>query len=143
MPHQLRLLVTSTHPKPAALRRASHWRMKLGTTEDKDNIDAIGEVLLRYGERYHGWRPVDVAREWDRYDFTAVGVELWCEAGVWKPDLAAEFAAAEMAPDDVQAAADRLVKLNGADRYTDGCPIYACCNGDLDPAAIIAAHCYG
>ena len=115
----------------------------MGTTEDKANIDAIGEVLLTYGDRYHGWRPVDVAREWDRYDFTPVGVEAWFEAGVWKPDVAAAFAAADMTQDDVCYAADRMVAANGADRYTDGCPIYAACNGDLDPAAIIAAHCKG
>jgi hypothetical protein len=117
--------------------------MKLGTTEDKDNIAAIADVMLMYGERYHGWRPVDVAREWDRYDFTALGVELWCDAGVWRPDVAAAFAAAEMTSDDACYAADRMVEQHGADGYTDGCPIYACCDGDLDPAAIIAAHCHG
>ena len=115
----------------------------MGTTEDKGNIDTIAEVLLRYGAQYHGWRPVDVAREWDRHGFTALGVEVWCEVGVWRADVAAAFAAAEMTPDDVCYAADRLVAANGADRYTDGCPIYAACNGDLDPAAIIAAHCRG
>jgi hypothetical protein len=116
--------------------------MKLGMTEDEDNIDAIGEVLLRYGERYHGWRGY-FARQWDRHGFTALGVELWYDAGVWLADVAAAFAAEDMTPDDVCYAADRMVAANGADRYTDGCPIYATCNGDLDPAAIIAAHCGG
>lgn len=112
-------------------------------SEDKDNIDTIAEYLRMYGERYHGRRPVDVAREWDRHGFIVCGVEVWCAVGVWRPDLAAAFAAADMEPVDVCAAADRLVEQHGADRYTDGCPIYACCNGDIDPAAIIAAHCRG
>ena len=115
----------------------------MGTTEDNDNICAIGEVLLTYGERCHGWRPVDVARAWDAYGFTPLGVEVWCDAGVWDAATAQAFVAAEMTPDDACAAADRLVEQNGADKYTDGCPIYAACNGDIDPAAIIAAHCRG
>jgi hypothetical protein len=117
--------------------------MNMSANEDKANIAAIANVLLMYGEMFHGGRAKDIARDWDRYDFTPVGVGLWCEAGVWDAATAEEFYDHGMSPTSVKETAERMVEAGGEDAYTSGCPIYAACNGDLDPAAIIAAHCGG
>lgn len=110
------------------------------TTEDTANIDAIAKVLLSHGEMFHGGRAKEIARDWDGYDFTSAGVDGWCRVGVWDAATAEEFYDDGMSPTSVKETAERMVEADGADAYTSGCPIYAACNGDLDPAAIIAAY---
>ena len=110
------------------------------TNEDTANIDAIAKVLLSHGEMFHGGRAKEIAREWDGYDFTAAGVDRWCRVGVWDAATAKAFVEAGMTPSSVARTAERMVKADGADAYTDGCPIYAACNGDVDPKRIVDAY---
>lgn len=110
------------------------------TNEDTANIDAIAKVLLSHGEMFHGGRAKEIARDWDRYEFTAAGVDRWCSVGVWDAATAEAFVEAGMTPSRVARTAERMVEADGADAYTDGCPIYAACNGDIDPKRIVDAY---
>ena len=101
------------------------------------HIDAIAKVLINHGEMFHGGEPRPTAREWDSYLFTSVAVDQWCSIGVWDPRVADYFARNGMTPAYVKYMAKRMVE---ADAYTDGCPIYAACNGDLDPKRIVDAY---
>ena len=104
------------------------------------NINAIAKVLLSHGEMFHGGRAKEIARDWDGCDFTAAGVDDWCSVGVWDAATAEAFHEANMTPAKVKATAERMVEADGADAYTSGCPIYAACNGDIDPQRIIKAY---
>lgn len=104
------------------------------TAEDRANIDAIAAVLLTHGAGYHGGVPMDMARGWDGYGFTDHGVDQWCEAGVWEPSVAEYLYEAGVKPRHLQAIADEMTATGD---YTDGCPIYAACNGDIHPRRIV------
>jgi hypothetical protein len=93
------------------------------------NIPRIIDVLLVAGDYFHGGDVAEVAAEWDACGFTAIGVERWTAIGVWEPDVADALALAGLTPRQVARAAKTM----------DGDPIYAACNGDLSPQAIIDA----
>lgn len=98
-------------------------------------------MLESYGDRFAGNNPADEAAEWDDHGFTAASAAPWCAIGVWDAGTADEFVAAGLSPEQVEAAAERLVEGvdDAAERYTDGDPIYAACNGDIRASEIIEA----
>ena len=99
------------------------------------HIDAIAEVLINHGEMFHGGHSRSVAKEWDAYLFTATAVDRWCTVGVWEPWVASYFARNGMMPPHVVAGAKKL-----KESQPDLDPIYAACNGDLDPQLIVDAY---
>jgi len=109
-------------------------------------LNEMVAVLDSHGPRFAGNHVEDMAQEWLDYDFTPEQADEWCSIGVWNAATAAEFRDAGLSPDQVQAAAERLLDAEqaawtderwGYSRYTDGCPIYSICNGDTDAAVII------
>ena len=104
-----------------------------------ENAYAIARVLLSHGEMFHGGDELRIANEWARLGFTAEGVNAWCDAGVWDEQVAEVLYEAGMTPRDAEAVAARMAREDDADEYTSGCPIYAACNGDLNPRAIVKA----
>ena len=103
-----------------------------------ENAYAIARVLLSHGEMFHGGNELRIANEWARLGFTAEGVNAWCDAGVWDEQVAKVLYEAGMTPRDAEAVAARMAQ-DDADAYTSGCPLYAACNGDLSPRAIVKA----
>jgi hypothetical protein len=99
------------------------------TVNFADNIAAIARVLAAAGDMFHGGDIDGTAAEWDMHDYTAAGVERWTAIGVWEPGVADAFVLAGVTPRKVAIAAETM----------DGDPIYAACNGDLSPQAIIDA----
>lgn len=105
-----------------------------------ENAYAIARVLLSHGEMFHGGDELRVANEWARLGFTPQGVDRWCRVGVWDAATAEAFVEAGMTPSRVNRTAERMVETDGEDAYTSGCPIYAACNGDIDPKRIVDAY---
>lgn len=105
-------------------------------------IGRVKSALLSYGDRYSGGcqNATHEARQWVDRGFDGDDVVAWCEANVWDAQAASAWAVAGLTPDDVTAAAALLIENHGTDSYTDGCPIYSCCNGDTDLDVIVDAH---
>lgn len=111
-------------------------------TADSIKISLIATVLLAAGERFAGNNVTEVATDWFDHDFDTDSVSDWCDIGVWNPSVAAEWRGAGLTPQIVAAAAEVLIESlpdgsDPCDTYTDGCPIYACCNDDYDPGVIV------
>lgn len=99
------------------------------------------EMLGNHGGMFTGSNPADEAENWIDYGFTADTARPWCDIGVWDAATANAFVAASLTPEQVAAAAERMTDSldDPGEEYTDGDPIYAACNGDLDVAKIIRA----
>lgn len=110
------------------------------------SINSIVSVLRMHGEVFTGGpdREVDIAREWLGYGFDAHGTDRWCSVGVWEPSIAAQLRDARVSPARAKARSESLVEAieeaggDPAETYTDGCPIYAVCNGDTDVSVLMA-----
>lgn len=98
-------------------------------------------MLLGHGIRFSGNNVEDEAEVWQDHDFDADHANQWCEIGVWDAATAAEFRDAGLTPERAKAAAESLTESldDPADKYTDGDPIYAACNGDIKANVIIEA----
>ncbi len=106
-----------------------------------DDLADMMELLERYGDRFAGNSAEDNASDWVENGFDADSASDWMDIGVWDAATAAEFRAAELTPAEVEAAADKMVEglEDAAEEFTDGCPIYTACNGDISPRRIIDA----
>jgi hypothetical protein len=101
---------------------------------------AVVEALRSHGAAFDGGSDqsrLELARDWMDADFDGADVYDWCEVGCWDADTARQFAAEGLTPAEVKEAAEKLVKQNGTDAYTDGCPVYSVCNGDTPVKAIV------
>jgi hypothetical protein len=103
----------------------------------------IAEVLAAYGEVFSGGQPDEVAAEWVAAGITDPDeVNGWCLANVWEPKVAAKLRAAGISPQRLSSIAERMTRGmtpdEMRDRWTEGCPVYAACNGDIDVADFIA-----
>lgn len=95
-------------------------------------------VLRGHGDVFTGGpsREDEIAREWAEYGFCAATTDEWCAVGVWDAAVAAQLRDAGLSPQIAKTRAERLVESirdcggDPAETYTDGCPIYAVCNGD-------------
>lgn len=107
---------------------------------DHDLQDMM-EMLGNHGGMFTGNHPADEAANWIDHGFTAESASPWCEIGVWDAATANAFVASKLTPEQVAAAAERMTDSldDPGEEYTDGDPIYAACNGDLDVAKIIQA----
>jgi hypothetical protein len=107
--------------------------------EDDWRVNDMAETLNRHGWRFSGNNVADVAQDWLDHDFTPSEADEWCEIGVWAAETAADLRDAGLTPERVKvAAADMVEGLDDpGEEYTDGDPIYAACNGDLDVQKII------
>jgi hypothetical protein len=104
----------------------------------------ILNVLISNGPTFSGGTAAtarDVAEDWDDHDFSAGEVDDWCKVGCWDAGTAAILRDAGLTPEAAAEAAQRLADAEEDARevYTDGCPIYAACNGDISPDKIIEA----
>lgn len=109
-------------------------------TEDSANIDAIVKVLLSHGDMFYGNDSAEAAIEWDSYGFSARGVDLWCSANVWDPRVANALHDNGLSVQSLRNTVQSMIETNGADAYTNGCPIYAACNSDISVQQIIDAY---
>jgi hypothetical protein len=106
--------------------------------------EEIAEILTAYGELFHGGRPDEVAAEWVEAGITDLdAVNGWCMANVWEPHVAAALRAEGVSPQRLCDIAAKMTRGMSADerrdRWTEGCPIYAACNGDISVDDLIAA----
>lgn len=109
------------------------------------SINSILSVLRSHGEAFTGGPSCenDVAREWQGYGFDADVTDRWCSVGVWDASIAAQLRDAGVSPSQATARAKALVEAirdadgDPAETYTDGCPIYAVCNGDTDVSVLL------
>jgi hypothetical protein len=109
-----------------------------------DKVTEIADILKAYGELFHGGQPEEVAAEWVEAGVTDLdAVDGWCQANVWEPRVAAALRAAHVSPQRLGDIAARMTSGMSAaemrDRWTEGCPIYAACNGDISVDDLIAA----
>ena len=105
-------------------------------------IGRVKSVLISHGDCCSGseCNLTFFARQWVDRGFDAIDVDSWCSVNVWDAQAAKTWSIAGLTPDDVEAAAELLIENHGKDSYTDGCPIYSCCNGDTDLDVMIDAH---
>lgn len=97
-------------------------------------IELIAGLLADAGAAYTGVNANKVAEEWadeapddvDPFEW----VRSWVRTRCWDPGTASTLAAM-LTPEQARAACDRMIERDGAERYTDGDPMYAACNGDL------------
>ena len=106
----------------------------------EETLPAIMILLNTAGTRYAGDSAHDIAVEWIDNDFDAESCAEWIAAGFWNPSTAAQLLDAGLSPDDAKNAADAMTENESDNDYTDGCPIYAACNGDIPAQEIIDAH---
>lgn len=108
---------------------------------DADEI-RLQAMLLRHGDMFTGNSVEDEAEGWADNGFDADSADPWCEIGVWDAATAAELRDAGLTPEQVKAAAESLTEglEDPAEEYTNGCPIYAACNGDISVSVIIKAN---
>lgn len=104
-------------------------------------IQAIADVLMQHGDRFTGNGVREEAEGWRSEGFNAETANAWCEIGVWDAETAAKLRDAGVTPAQVSTAAKTLIEdsIDPENDYTDGDPIYACCNGDLDVETLIDA----
>lgn len=115
-------------------------RARLGLVS-RDVAD-IAEVLIGHGERFAGDDVEGESQHWIDHDFDASEVADWCDIGCWNPATAAVWRDDGLTPAIVTTAAEALLaslpeECDPADVYTDGCPIYSCCNDDTDPEVVL------
>lgn len=105
-------------------------------------LSRVVNVLKSHGDSFSGGgdNAIRFARQWVERGFDADDVDDWCEARVWDAQTAKAWSLAGMTPDDIVSAAKLLLENHGTDSYTDGCPIYSCCNGDTDNDVMIDAY---
>jgi len=100
-------------------------------------VKRIIGMLRQYGERFTGHNPQQTAAEWAATGMTYSEISEWLEIGVWDADTADTFSDYLTRPEAVKAAAEKLIEVKGAAAFTDHCPIYAVCNGDLLPEELL------
>lgn len=105
-------------------------------------LSRVVNVLKMHGDTFSGGgdNAIRFARQWVDRGFDSDDVDDWCEARVWDAQTAKAWSLAGLTPDDVVSAAKLLLENHGTDSYTDGCPIYSCCNGDTDTDVMIDAY---
>lgn len=94
------------------------------------NRNKISDILLSHGERYHGGRVGEVAREWCDNNLSPSEVDAWCSVGVWNPEIARAFTIRHISPRTVRCDA-RRIKRHSPDQYPWSEPVYSLCNGDI------------
>jgi len=97
---------------------------------------AIEEILIAAGDMFSGNEPDETAAEWADEGFTPEQVQSWVDVGCWDALTAAALRDAKVTPERAAERAADLIdaaggKIEAADVYTDGSPMYATCNGDL------------
>lgn len=112
--------------------------------EELDEIEGAASTLRGYGDMYTGNCLADAAHAWLDAGIEDDGsIGSWCEIGCWDAATAAEWIAAGLSPDDVEAAAkrmrDQLTDDQMSSRYHGGV-VYACCNGDIPYQDLIIMH---
>ena len=107
-------------------------------TVDRALQDMV-EILNTYGDRYSGGDAAEVAQDWADNDFTADTMVDWLDAGFWDAGTAAEVRDAGISAEAAKETAERLAEADDAsETYTDGDPIYSCCNGDTSVDVLIS-----
>ena len=114
-------------------------RCRLGLVEPE--IVAIVDVLARFGDKFTANDPEFTARRWARFGCAATEVAEWCEIGCWDLSALSAWRSAGLTPAQVKAAAKKLVADldDPSEKYTNGCPIYSCCNHDTSTDVIVDA----
>ena len=110
--------------------------------DDTDwDLHDMAVILEGHGSKFSGNNVADEAEAWMDNGFSPARAGSWCEIGVWDAAVAAEFRDADLTPEQVTAAAESLTEGmdDPAEEYTDGDPIYAACNGDINASVIIDA----
>jgi hypothetical protein len=107
---------------------------------EEEELPAMIRVVYTAGERFHGDRAVEIAKEWISEGFDADEAGEWMAEGFWNPEAAAACRDAGLDSDDAAEAAKKLVEAAGDDNpYTDGDPIYSVCNDDTPVSVLIDA----
>lgn len=124
-------------------------------------LNAMAEVIGSHGSRFSGNSVADEAQEWIDNGFSPEDADRWCDVGVWDAETAAYWRDANLTPREASKAAERLVAEEEAEwdaqdeaaakashdwkpverdsQYTDGDPIYATCNGDINASVLVIA----
>lgn len=93
------------------------------------------------GECYSGRRAGEMAEEWDANGLTDEAPD-WMQAKFWDPASARRVKNLGLTPERARELADEM--LSGVEDpdtlYTDGDPIYAICNNDLDAEALVTRY---
>lgn len=100
------------------------------------------DMLNDHGDRFAGNDVAEIAWDWEEnHNFSVDEADAWCEIGCWDAATAYRFVLAGLTPEQVQEATQRLIDAcdDPAETYTDGDPIYAACNNDINVDVIIAA----
>lgn len=105
----------------------------------------IEHVLERHGPRFTGNNVSDEADGWIEHGFNTSEIDAWCDVGCWDPYTAQRLKDEGLESSDVEAACKYLCDqfddpYEQADAYTDGDPMYALCNNDIDIHVILDAH---
>lgn len=127
---------------PRAGRKSRLFNAREGKEEMKmSKHSEMIELLRGYGNRFVGNDAADAAEDWDDCGFSVAAAAAWCEIGCWDAATAHLFVNSGLTPDQVCEAAQRLIEAcdDPAETYTDGDPIYAACNNDINVDVIIAA----
>ena len=107
------------------------------TKNNADLMEDIAELLRDYGEVFTGGEHYSAAADWIAAEFTDLDeVEGWCMADVWEPRVAAKLRSAGVSPKGLAGIVAEMTRGMTDDerrnRWTDGSPVYAACNGDVD-----------
>jgi hypothetical protein len=106
-----------------------------------DELADMMELLDSHGERFSGNHVADVAQDWLDNGFDAESAGEWCEIGAWDASTAAQLRDAGLTPDQANDAAEKMCEglEDTAAVFTDGDPIYAACNCDINVSRIVEA----
>lgn len=111
--------------------------------EVDEELEEVVRVLKSHGDTFSGGveQAEAYAKDWIEEGFGAEEVEEWCEEGFWDPATAAALRDENISPREAKRAANKLIDAcdDPAEEYTDGCPIYAACNGDIGVQVLIDA----
>ena len=99
----------------------------------------IESDLISRGSFFAGNDPASIAEEWAD-EFSPSDAAAWMDARFWDVSTAAALRDAGLSPQNAIDAAEAMIANEDDNDYTDGCPIYSCCNHDTPVQAIIDAH---
>lgn len=103
------------------------------------NAKQIESDLISRGSFFAGNDPAGIAEEWAD-EFSPSDAAAWMDARFWDVSTAAALRDAGLSPQNAIDAAEAMIANEDDNDYTDGCPIYSCCNHDTPVQAIIDAH---